>query len=112
MEKNNIMIFSLVAMVAIVGMVVFGLKVQDEQVQLILPDNFVGQAAGGIKTIKADKPVNEPGSVWEAVKDLNVQGEHFNLLIHGKVADYFKCPAPQYDEYGIQEYGNVVNVPL
>ncbi len=37
-------------------------------------------------------------------------GPHFNLNIIGK-KDGFTCPAPEYDGYGNQIYGNVIYVP-
>lgn len=38
-------------------------------------------------------------------------GEHYNLIIHGK-KDNFQCPPAEFDEFGIQVYGNVINIPL
>jgi hypothetical protein len=37
-------------------------------------------------------------------------GEHFNLNIIAK-KDNFTCPEPKYDEFGDQEYGNVIFIP-
>ena len=37
-------------------------------------------------------------------------GEHFNLNLIAK-KDNFTCPGPEYDEYGNQEYGNVIFIP-
>ena len=58
--------------------------------------------------LEAGKPVDENGVPFG---NGYPSGEHYNLNIHGKIAD-FHCPAPQFDpETGQQIYGNVINIP-
>ncbi|WP_415902564.1 hypothetical protein ACMXYR_01015 [Neptuniibacter sp. QD29_5] len=56
----------------------------------------------------AAKPHTSDGLVWNG--NNFPSGSHFNLMIHGKKAD-FNCPPPEYDELSNLIFGNVINVP-
>lgn len=67
-----------------------------------------GLVLGLCSTVNAGKPVDEFGIPFG---NGFPSGEHFNLILHGKKAD-FQCPAPEFDPItGEQIFGNVINIP-
>jgi hypothetical protein len=72
--------------------------------------NFLigGFILGLCGSVYAAKPVDENGIPFG---NGFPSGEHYNLIIHGKKAE-FQCPAPEYDLItGEQVFGNVINIP-
>lgn len=59
-------------------------------------------------SVNAAKPVDKNGIPFG---NGFPSGEHYNLIIHGKKAD-FQCPTPEFDPItGEQVFGNVINIP-
>ena len=75
----------------------------------LLINLFIGGFVFGLcSSVNAGKPVDDSGIPFG---NGFPSGEHYNLIIHGKKAD-FQCPAPEFDSItGEQLFGNVINIP-
>ena len=113
-EESSLPMISLIAVVAIVGIVVIGLEYQlksmsqASKLKTSLPQtDLVGQAGEGVKS----QQQQDTGHIWEVLKKQGLQGEHFTLNIHGKKSDFNKQDCTVVKDPITGEYSNNIFVP-
>jgi len=102
MKENFLPALTIVAVVAVVGLIVFGLGIKNDAPSEVVRE-YYGLAAGGVKPDK----VNNNDHVWDVLQRQGLQGDHYTLNIHGKKDSFNKQDCNAIDS----EYGNNIFIP-
>jgi hypothetical protein len=103
-------LFSVAGLVIVITGLVYLLTISaiDNKVDILNNKiDVLGMAA------KRNKPDNEPGNVWQILKDKGLQGTHYTLNIHGKKDSFNKqdCTVKPDPITGEISYGNNIFIP-